>query len=80
MLTEPGTVEWITLFVLGSLGCVGLVVGQILAFQNRKVSFGPRAWAAAAVVATVLLWAYWFYATTAKSVAAIRTAYSIRSS
>jgi hypothetical protein len=78
MLTEPGTAEWIILFVLGSIGCVGLVVGQILAFQNRKVSLGPRAWAAAAVVATVLLWAYWFYATTTKSVAGLSVTNSAR--
>jgi hypothetical protein len=53
-------------------------VGQILAFQNRKVSLGPRAWAAAAVAATVLLWAYWFYATTTRSVSAAPMTHSVR--
>ncbi|HEY2121141.1 MAG TPA: hypothetical protein VGH37_18290 [Candidatus Acidoferrum sp.] len=78
VLTEPGTAEWIIVFVLGSIGCVVLLVGQILAFQNRKVSLGPRAWAAAAVAATVLLWAYWFYATTTRSVSAAPMTHSVR--
>lgn len=71
MLTEPGTPEWIIIFALGSIGCVVLLVGQILAYQNHKVPFGPRVLAATAVAITLLLWAYWFYATTStKSVAA----------
>jgi len=77
-LTEPGTLEWIIVFTLGSIGCVVLVVGQILAFQNHKVPLGPRAVAAAAVVGTLLLWAYWFYATTTKSVAAAPVTHSVR--
>lgn len=70
LLTEPGTPEWIMVFAVGSIGCVVLLVGQILAFQNRKVPFGPRVIAALAVFVTLLLWGYWFYATTTKSVAA----------
>ncbi len=77
-LTEPGTLEWIIVFTLGSIGCVVLVVGQILAFQNHKVPLGPRAVAAAAVVGTLLLWAYWFYATTTKSVAAAPVTHSVK--
>jgi|SRR5450432_172974 hypothetical protein len=64
MLTEPGTPEWFIVFVLGSIGCVVLLVGQILAFQNRKVVISARLWAAIAVALTWVLWGYWFYATT----------------
>jgi hypothetical protein len=70
VLTEPGTAEWIIVFALGSIGCVLLLVGQILAFQNRKVALGPRTWTAAAVAVTILLWGYWFHTTTTRSVAA----------
>ncbi len=70
LLTEPGTPEWILVFAVGSIGCVVLLVGQILAFQNRKVPFGPRLIAALAVLVTLLLWGYWFYATTRKAVVA----------
>jgi hypothetical protein len=77
-LTEPGTLEWIIVFALGSIGCVLLIVGQILAFQNHKVPLGPRAVAAAAVAGTLLLWVYWFYATTTKSVAAAAASHSVR--
>ncbi len=78
VLNEPGTVEWIVQFAVGSIGCVVLVVGQILAFQNRKVSLGPRVISALAVFAALLLWGYWFYATTTKSVAAAPGTHSVK--
>lgn len=70
LITEPGTIGWFVTFTVGSFGCVVLLVGQILAFQNRKVALNSRIWALLAVAATLLLWGYWFYATTTKSVSA----------
>jgi hypothetical protein len=78
LLMEPGTTEWIIVFAVGSIGCVILLVGQILAFQNRKVPLGPRAIAAIGVLCTLLLWAYWLYATTTKSVAAAPAIHSVK--
>lgn len=78
LMTDPGTAEWIVLFVLGSIGCVLLVIGQILAFQNRKVPVVPRIWAAVAVACTLLLWAYWFYATTTRSVVASQAPHPVQ--
>jgi hypothetical protein len=73
-LTEPGTFEWITVFVLGSIGCVVLLVGLILAFQSHKIGIGARLLSAIAVAVTLSLWGYWFYVTTTKPVkAAMRT-------
>ncbi len=67
-LTEPGTTGWIIAFVVGSMCCVVLLVGLLLAFQNRKIAFPSRIWTALAVTGTIVLWGYWFHATTAKSV------------
>ena len=69
-LFEAGTTGWIIAFALGSVGCVVLLVGMLLAFQNRKVTQRSRIGTAVAVLGTVLLWGYWFYATTAPPVSA----------
>ncbi len=69
-LTEPGTTAWLIAFAVGGIGCVVLLVGVILAFQNRKVAFNARLWTALAVTGTLLLWGYWFYATSTRSVSA----------
>ena len=68
--SEAGTTEWITAFVVGSIGCVVLIVGMILAFQNRKVAFPARILTALGVLFTLLLWGYWFRATTTRAVSA----------
>ncbi len=68
--TEPGTAEWIIAFAVGSIGCVVLIIGMILAFQNRKVAFPSRILTALGVLCTLLLWGYWFHATTAKTASA----------
>lgn len=73
-LAEAGTTGWILLFIVGSIGCVVLLVGMLLAFQNRKVTARSRIWTALAVLCTVSLWGYWFYATTANSFAAATAA------
>jgi uncharacterized membrane protein len=72
-LTESGATGWIIVFVLGSVGCVVLLVGVLLAFQNRKVTQKSRILTAVAVSVTLLLWGYWFYTTTARSVSAAPT-------
>ncbi len=69
-LFEAGTTGWIIAFALGSVGCVVLLVGVLLAFQNRKVTQRSRIGTAVAVLGTLLLWGYWFYATTARPVSA----------
>ena len=69
-LFEAGTTGWIVVFALGSVGCVVLLVGVLLAFQNRKVTQRSRIGTAAAVFGTLLLWGYWFYASTASPVSA----------
>ena len=68
-LAEAGTTGWILLFIVGGIGCVVLLVGVLLAFQNRKVTARSRIWAALAVLFTLSLWGYWFYATTTNSFA-----------
>ena len=65
-LFEAGTTGWIIAFALGSVGCVVLLVGVLLAFQNRKVTNRSRIGTAVAVLGTLLLWGYWFYTTAAQ--------------
>lgn len=65
---ESGTPGWMIVFVVGSIGCVVLLVGVLLAFQNRKVTVRSRIGTALAVVFTLMLWGYWFYSTTTKAV------------
>ena len=69
-LAEAGTTGWILLFIVGSIGCVVLLVGVLLSFQNRKVNQRSRIWTALSVLFTLSLWGYWFYATTTNSLAA----------
>lgn len=69
-LTEPGATGWLIGFVGGGIGCAILLVGVILVFQNRKVAVNARLWTAAAVTCTLVLWGYWFYATSTRSASA----------
>lgn len=73
-LTEPGTTAWLIAFIVGGTGCVIAIVGVILAFQTRKTEFKARVWTALAVACTILLWGYWFYATSRHTVSSASTA------
>ena len=74
---ESPSLQWLLVYVLGGIGCIVLVICQILVSLNRSVFSRMKLWTGIAVVCTWMLWIQWFRVTSANSTVAPQHVHSV---